>query len=51
MQIYDKKRPFINRQILIDLKRMQELRDVDEVKNFIKDLWLPLRIISGVTAN
>ena len=39
MQIYDRKRPYINRQILIDIKNLQETKTLEATKKFIDDLF------------
>ena len=39
MQIYDRKRPYVNRQILIDIKNLQESRTLESIKKFIDDLF------------
>ena len=39
MQVYDKKRPYINRQILIDLKDLKDNKDLNSTKRFISDLF------------
>lgn len=39
MQVYNNRKPFINRQILIDLKNMNTKKTIESTVDFMKDLY------------